>query len=405
MSLERADVAVIGAGIIGAGIASRLSRDGLDVVVIDPAPGRGSSLGNAGLIVPSYSTPMSTPGNLWEGIKTFGSQHAPVTFAKPLGFESLKFLASFAMNCRPGRVKRDTAKLHGLATLSQKRYQQLREDGLDLGMQEQGWLWLSTDEGNAERLHADAQRMRAAGATCDVVNREQIVDLQAGVEDGVASGIWFSNEGFLDPEEAARRWLQDAIDHGAHVVGAKVIDHEATGSNLHTLITDSGKVSARHVVLATGASSRETGKALGISVPVEPGYGWSVTLEDQDRLVSRALMGMEDHVVISPMPGRVRITGGMRFGGMSNAVPADSDISALRQGAEALLPELRHLPELSRWQGARPMTASGVPIIGQRKYENLTVAAGHGPLGVTLAPVTVDKVHEIVEHSLAASRA
>lgn len=154
-----------------------------------------------------------------------------------------------------------------------------------------------------------------------------------------------------------------------------------------------------------GASSRETGKALGVRVPVEPGYGWSVTLEDQDRSVSRALMGMEDHVVISPMPERVRITGGMRFGGMRIAVPADSDISALRQGAEALLPELRHLPELSRWQGARPMTASGVPIIGQRKYENLTVAAGHGPLGVTLAPVTVDKVHEIVERSFAASRA
>ena len=400
MGSEQTDVAIIGGGIIGSGLASSLSRSGLNVVVIDPTPGQGSSLGNAGLIVPSYSTPMSTPANLWEGVRSFGSEHSAVTFARPMGIETLKFLAKFTASCRPGRVKRDTAKLHSMATRSLQRYLDLQDDGLDLGVQVQGWLWLSSQQNNFSQLEADSTRMQSAGATCEVVGRDQALELQPELDSGVSGGIWFSKEAFLDPQEASRRWLADAVSYGAKVLKTSVTGFRKSGSRISELITAQGSVTAKQVVLATGADSRTVGKLLDVNIPVEPGYGWSATLADPQSKVTRALMGMEDHVVISPMPGRVRITGGMRFGSFGGSVPADKDIDQLRTQASRVVPALAALEELDRWQGARPMTPSGVPIIERRGHENLVVAAGHGPLGVTLAPVTVDIAGQLVQESM-----
>lgn len=405
MSHEVADVAIIGAGIIGSGIASALSRQGLDVVLIDPTPGLGSTLGNAGLVVPSYSTPMSTPGNLWEGIKTFGSDHAPVTFARPLSLETMKFLAGFAAACRPARVKRDTAKLHQLATASLRGYKKLQDDGLDLGMKVSGWLWLSTATDSQDALSEDAQRMQAAGATCQVVNRQEATELQSSLGDKVSGGIWFSQEAYLDPAEASRRWLADALEHGAKLINEELLGSQRQNEKITELQTASHTVSAKQIVLATGAYSRKVGKLLGVNVPIESGYGWSVTLHDPANQVERALMGMEDHVVISPFENRVRLTGGMRFGGSESSTPRDEDIQALRRHAEVVVPGLAGLEEDFRWQGARPMTASGVPIIKRMGGSNLVVAAGHGPLGVTLAPVTVDESVKLVLDGLSLAHA
>lgn len=404
MSHEIADVAIIGAGIIGSGIASALSRQGLDVILIDPAPGLGSSLGNAGLVVPSYSTPMSTPGNLWEGIRTFGSEHAPVTFARPLPLATMKFLASFAAACRPVRVQRDTAKLHQMATASLAGYKSLQENGLDLGMQVSGWLWLSTTADSRTAMQEDAQRMQAAGASCQVVNRQEASELQGVLGERVSGGIWFPEEAYLDPAEASRRWLEDAIAHGATLINEELTGSQGNGEKITALETSTGTVQAKQVVLATGAYSRQVGKLLGIQVPVESGYGWSVTLHDPENQVERALMGMEDHVVISPFKDRVRLTGGMRFGGSDGSNPRDEDIRALRKHAEVVVPGLAGLEEDFRWQGARPMTASGVPLIKRMGKENLVVAAGHGPLGVTLAPVTVEETVKLVTQGLSQGR-
>ena len=67
---ERARVAVIGAGIVGACIALALRQRGEDVTLIDrDAPGRGCSFGNSGAISPGSVAPLAMPGLLpWQGL-------------------------------------------------------------------------------------------------------------------------------------------------------------------------------------------------------------------------------------------------------------------------------------------------------------------------------------------------
>ena len=63
-------VAVIGAGVIGAAIAARLVAEGHAVTVIEPeTPGgpQAASFGNGGFLSPASVIPMSSPG-LWRKV-------------------------------------------------------------------------------------------------------------------------------------------------------------------------------------------------------------------------------------------------------------------------------------------------------------------------------------------------
>src|SRR5579872_6721722 len=63
--MKRKQVAVIGAGMVGACVARYLQRDGHDVVMIDPLdPGEGASFGNAGCFNPSSLVPIAGPDTL-----------------------------------------------------------------------------------------------------------------------------------------------------------------------------------------------------------------------------------------------------------------------------------------------------------------------------------------------------
>jgi D-amino-acid dehydrogenase len=105
------------------------------------------------------------------------------------------------------------------------------------------------------------------------------------------------------------------------------------------------------------------------------------------------IMLAEQHLVIRPMVDGVRLTSGMRFGGKPSAPGPERAIAAMRRHLDDLLPGSRGLPNVATWSGARPMTASGVPIIGPVvDRPNLIAATGHGTLGVTLAPVTAELI-------------
>ena len=70
MSPYKADVIVVGAGVVGLLVAYFAALRGADVIVLEKGEiGSGSSGGNAGLIVPSYFEPLPGPGMIREGLR------------------------------------------------------------------------------------------------------------------------------------------------------------------------------------------------------------------------------------------------------------------------------------------------------------------------------------------------
>ncbi|MCU1545648.1 MAG: FAD-dependent oxidoreductase [Homoserinimonas sp.] len=394
---RHSDVLVVGAGIVGSAIARTLALRGRSVRVLDPAPGEGASLGNAGLVVPSYAVPMSTPANLVSGIRSAWSPDAVVRLGTPMSRETLLWMAKFALACRPSRVRRDTSTLHALATRSLDLYRDMSDEGVDLQLRNCGWLWAHQSSKSFRKAEETSTTLTRAGASCVVVNQAEAIQLEPALTAAVAGGIWFPHEAVLDSARASRVLLHSALDNGAILHRAAVTSASVSIEDAQVVHTRDGSYSADHVVVAVGSASRAVSRLFGDTIPVEPGYGWSITLADGDNTIQHALMAVDSHVVISPIGDQVRITGGMQFGGRASTQPTLADTRRLRSDAESLVPALARLKETASWQGSRPMTSTGLPVVA-RSARNCRIiyATGHGPLGVTLAPVTAELVATMV---------
>ena len=314
-SSARVDVAVIGGGVIGACVARAVRARGFEVVVIDPAPGEGASRGNAGLVVPSYSVPMATPANLRAGLRGVLGHDAAISVGRPFSAATAGWLARFVLSARPDRVRRTARTTFDLAARSRRLYDDLAAEGLDLGLRTVGWLWTfgpASGPAAAASVVRDLERVGSAGR---LVDGDEARALEPALGAEVAAGVWFPQEGVLDPARATVMLLHDAEERGACVLREPVVSAERDGPRIRALRTTTRVVEARWVVLAAGASSRAVGALLGARVPVEAGHGWSLTVPTPEPLVGRALMDADAHVVVSPLPGGLRVTGGMQLGG------------------------------------------------------------------------------------------
>jgi len=72
--------------------------------------------------------------------------------------------------------------------------------------------------------------------------------------------------------------------------------------------------------------------------------------------------------------------------------------AALRHAAAQAVPALAHAPEVESWDGFRPMTPDGLPVIGpDPDLPGLIHATGHFRNGILLTPVTAELIVRCVD--------
>jgi D-amino-acid dehydrogenase len=90
------DVAIVGGGVIGVCSAYYLSSKGLDVVLIEKGEiASGCSYGNGGLIVPSDSIPLASPGALGDGLRWLLDPESPFYIKPRLSLDLVRWLLRF----------------------------------------------------------------------------------------------------------------------------------------------------------------------------------------------------------------------------------------------------------------------------------------------------------------------
>jgi D-amino-acid dehydrogenase len=144
-------------------------------------------------------------------------------------------------------------------------------------------------------------------------------------------------------------------------------------------------------VLATGPFSASLAGRLGARLPVQPGKGYHRDIEigpNGAPPLRVACVLNESSVFCTRMDTYVRFAGTMEFSG-NNTVHRPERLRQLTRAAHSYFPALGTARPISEWCGLRPMSVDGLPIVGPiGGLEGLTVATGHGMLGLTLAPVT-----------------
>ena len=107
---------------------------------------------------------------------------------------------------------------------------------------------------------------------------------------------------------------------------------------------------------------------------------------------------LEARATATPMGTDLRFAGTMEIAGTDLSVNPNR-VKGIAQSINQYYPDLpvSMPPTEAVWRGLRPCSPDGLPYIGRVKhFENLTLATGHGMMGISLGPATGQLVAELL---------
>ena len=170
----------------------------------------------------------------------------------------------------------------------------------------------------------------------------------------------------------------------------EVTGFRVTNRHLDAVHTSKGDFFADEYVICGGAWSPAVAKDLRVSLPMQAGKGYSLTLTKPRQLPERCAIFTEARVAVTPMDGALRFGGTMEFAGLSEAInPAR--IRGIVNAVPDYFPDFTpdDFTGIEPWSGLRPCSPDGLPYLGRfRACENLATATGHAMMGLSLGPIT-----------------
>ena len=150
--------------------------------------------------------------------------------------------------------------------------------------------------------------------------------------------------------------------------------------------TSAGLLTADAYVVALGSYSQILLRPLGLSVPVYPVKGYSITvpITNPDGAPVSTVMDESYKVAITRLGDRIRAGGTAEISGYDLRLH-DARRDTLEHSVGELFPNGGSLKDATFWCGLRPMTPDGPPIIGESGIGGLFLNTGHGTLGWTMA--------------------
>ena len=171
------------------------------------------------------------------------------------------------------------------------------------------------------------------------------------------------------------------------------------GGRVQAVRTSGGRIPVDAAVVSLGSYSPLFVAPYGVSIPVYPLKGYSVTMTipsgSADAAPTLSLTDESHKLVISRFGGRLRCAGTAELTGYDTSIQAtrcEAIVRRLRQ----LFPRLEPTEIPTFWAGLRPATPNNVPVIGRARFANLYLNTGHGTLGWTLAAGSARALADLV---------
>lgn len=396
---------IVGGGIIGLSSAFYLKRSGWDVTVLDKADFLDNcSYGNAGYISPSHFTPLATPGIVKQGLKWMWNSKSPFYVQPRFDLNLFDWGLKFMRIATPKHVSDSALPLLDIAMLSQKEYVSWTQiPGFDFSYEHKGLLEIfQTDEGGEHAKHT-CEKAHELGLTDTVMlTSEELQALEPQTTINAKGAMWFKCDAHCYPNKLMANLLAYLRNNGVNLVAnAEVSAFEKIGSRVTKVRAGNEVYDADEVIIASGSWARQTAALIDVKIPLMPGRGYSVTLENSPYKINHPSVLIEGRVALTPMNGNK-----IRFGGTMEITshktpPRLNRVQGILDAVKRYYPEFDvPLPPIEKvWYGYRPCSADGLPYIGKvRKYSNVVVATGHSMLGLSLGAGTGLLVDEIVNN-------
>jgi D-amino-acid dehydrogenase len=398
---QHADILVIGGGAIGICCAHFLSAQGHSITVVErDQVCSGASYGNAGLVVPSFSIPLASPGKIAQGIKWLFNPESPFFIKPKIDPALMSWLWQYYRACRKSKMLKALTVLHDLQRSSLNLFQKLEKlPDVGFSLNQNGLMAGFITPAGLQEAIADARMLRQHGVKVQILDRSAMAEVEPGVRTNAVGGIYYPMDAHIDPAQFVRGLAAYVQSRGVTIYPeTEVLQLEMQGRRVRAVRTTRGDIFPEQVVLCGGAWSPEIVKSLKLNLPIQPAKGYSVTYRRSEPCPQIPFDLGEAWVIVTPLGDTIRIAGTLELAGFDLAVNQrrlEAILRVVPRYLPDLLPERLELIEI--WRGLRPCTPDGLPIIGHApRFSNLILAAGHGMLGIAMAPITGALVADIL---------
>lgn len=393
------DVIIIGGGIIGIACAHYLLEKGYSVRIFEKdGIGSGASHGNCGLLHFSGVIPLCAPGTVTHEIIRAISGTSPLYIKPTVNMDRLSWLFKFASFCR-SRFFDDACKSKKqILDYSLTLFEQLLSaQQFNCDFEKKGLLMLFKQKDTFEKYSKTNDLLKKFGYGGRRLETEEARRLEPALKPNMA-GAWHADHDWhLRPEIFIREWTSHLVKKGLLIDEKNAVQKlDIRNGKITRVICEKGEYTADEVVLASGAWAPQLSAQLNFKLPVQPGKGYSITMETPDGAPKVPCLLYERNMVVTPWKSGYRLGGTMELSGYGTSLNRGR-LNKLLDGARQYLTATVDRPVLEEWAGLRPMAADDLPIIGRISgIGNLTLATGHGMLGVTMATGTGRVVSDLI---------
>ena len=385
------DVLILGAGVMGLSCALQLLKAGRSVTLIDKGKAGGAtSAGNCGTITPSHAQPLTAPGTVGQALRWMLQSDAPLRIKPTLNLDRLAWFWHFARRCRPDIQAATTQARAAIALQSRNLLAQLiKDEQFDCEFVAQGTLHVWRDADSFEQALHEAEVLNALGLTVEVKDARQTRNLEPALNDQIVGGLYHTRDAQLRPERYMAELSRRVRELGGVIIEERTITSiEYQGDRIEAVCCGPHRYRAAEYIMALGAWTPLLAKQLKLAIPIQPGKGYSITYDRPEHSPQIPMVLVERSVCVTAWGSGFRLGSTMEFSGYDEHLNRRR-LDALVHAAREYLQHPHGPNKQQEWYGWRPMTWDDLPIIGRSpQHRNLTLATGHGMLGITMSAAT-----------------
>ena len=292
---------------------------------------------------------------------------------------------------------------------SVKFYQELeKETGQEVGFKKVSNIRLATNRDRMDEYHQYAGVAATIGVEVDFMSPDEVKAIWPLCDTtGLIGAIRHPEDGYIQPADLTQALATGARNMGAEIYrNTKVTAITQAANGEWAVQTDKGVITCEHVITCTGNFARQTGKMIGLDIPVIPVEHQYIVTEDHPDILARQKAGEPELGVLRGADGGWYMRqerAGLILGPYEHGAPCcyvdgpsdDSEYELFQEDLERLEPHIEdaiaRVPAFGEvgvkkvYNGAICYTPDGNPIIGPAwDRRNLWINEGHS-FGITAA--------------------
>ena len=200
------------------------------------------------------------------------------------------------------------------------------ETGQDTGLRRVGNIRLAMTQDRMDEYRQYAAVAATIGVDVKFLTPDQVKELwPLCVTDGLVGAIVHPEDGYIQPSDLTFALAKGARSHGAEIEQKTTVTGIRRRGDEWIVETDKGEIACEHVVSATGNYARQTGRMVGLDIPVIPVQHQYIVTDEIPELMERRKQGLPEMGVLRESDGSWYMReerGGLILGPYEKGAPA-----------------------------------------------------------------------------------